>query len=145
MKASIASAVNRKHSKVEENDVIDGEKQYSQFAIESLLVESNTTAFPIESVIYEFVGSTKHLTKEELNEVLEKSEAKSEDISIIIEELCKLRFLGVQVGTNDFRFTDDEQEFKKTKILVQKYENREEVPSKFMINPAYWAFLEVSS
>ena len=39
VKAVVSFAVNRKHDRVEEKNVIDGEKQYSQYALDSILVE----------------------------------------------------------------------------------------------------------
>ncbi len=143
IKAAIANAVNRRHSKVEENDVLDGEKQYSQFAIESLLVEGDTANFPLESIIYELVGASSYLSERDVEDILSRLGKSLIETNKVIEELCKLRFFGIQINEDDYRFTDDEQELRKNKILAQKFKERNNKDSLLMINPVYWAFLEI--
>src|SRR3989442_15518286 len=58
-KATLDNAINRGHGRIEAQDVIDAEKKYSQFALESLLVESNYRISQLESLLYEFAGSNE--------------------------------------------------------------------------------------
>ena len=48
VKAAVSFAVNRKHDRVEEKDVTDGEMQYSQYAWDSIMVENNSTIPQLE-------------------------------------------------------------------------------------------------
>jgi hypothetical protein len=57
VKAAVSFAVNRKHDRVEERDIEDGEKQYSQYAWDSILAENGITIPQLEAVLIEFVGS----------------------------------------------------------------------------------------
>ena len=66
IKASIDIAVNRQHAKVEESDILEAEKRYSEFAIDSLLVESELSPDVLQPIIYEFIGSSSTLTFEEV-------------------------------------------------------------------------------
>ena len=144
IKAAVATAVNRRHPIVEENDILDAEKQYSQFAIESLIVESDLAASLLESLVFEFIGSSPQLTAEEVKGSILKVGVQSEAVNGIIDSLCNLRFIGVEVAKGEFRFADDPQEYKKAQILSRKLSERMDQEPRFMINPAYWAFLEVN-
>ena len=67
VKAVVSFAVNRKHDRVEEKDVFDGEKQYSQYALDSILAENGITVPQLESVLFEFVGTPSNFKEEPRN------------------------------------------------------------------------------
>ncbi len=48
-KAAITTAINRKHAKVTADDILTAEKQYSQFAIDSILVENGISIRELDS------------------------------------------------------------------------------------------------
>lgn len=49
--AAVALAVNRGHARIEETDIIDAEKQYSQYAFEMIQVENGITVPELEAVL----------------------------------------------------------------------------------------------
>src|SRR5205085_12245966 len=53
-KVAVATAVNRGHSQVGEDDVLDACKDYSSFAAEILRIEDNSQDGILEQVVYEF-------------------------------------------------------------------------------------------
>ena len=63
VKAAVSFAVNRKHDRVEQKDVIDGEMQYSQYAWDSILVENSSTIPDLDLVLVEFVGESSVLSE----------------------------------------------------------------------------------
>jgi hypothetical protein len=141
--AAVRLAVNRGHGVVEENDILEAEKQYSQFALESILVENGVQVAPLESIIYEFAGCKACLTQDEVRTCLEKAGV-GDKTSSVVDYLCSLTFLGVEVGPDDFRFAEDPQEYRKNLVLARKLaENRGGV-LRYKVHPAFWAFLEVT-
>ena len=142
VKAAVTTAVNRRHTRVEESDVLDAERQYSQFAVESLIVESDLPAGRLENIVYEFIGSPAQMSYGQVREAIIDGGADGEMADEIITDLCTLRFLGVEVSDGEFRFSDDPQEFRKVEVLSRKLAERRGEPSRYLINPAYWSFLE---
>ena len=143
VKAAITTAVNRRHGMVEEKNILEAEKQYSQFAIDSILVENGITIKQLEGIIYEFVGATAILTEDEIVALLSKVEKNTNNLSYVMKHLCNLTFLGVEVKPNEFRFAEDQDENLKNAVLAKHLLQSRSAPARYKINPAFWAFLEV--
>ena len=143
VKAAITTAVNRRHGMVEAKDILDAEKQYSQFVIDSILVENGITIKQLEDIIYEFVGTTAILTEEEISALVTKIVKNADNATNVMKHLCNLTFLGVEVKPNEFRFADDQAESLKNSVLAQRLLQSRLGPARYKINPAFWAFLEV--
>lgn len=69
VKAAVAFAVNRRHDRVEERDVLDAERQYSQYALDSILVENGISIPELEAVLLEFLGSKSILARRKYSAV----------------------------------------------------------------------------
>jgi hypothetical protein len=143
VKAAITTAVNRRHGLVEERDVVDAEKQYSQFAIDSILVENGITIKQLETIIYEFVGAEPILTDPQIRKILLGAGMPADKMESILRHLCNLTFLGLEVEQDIFRFADDQSENHKNSILAQRLIQSRPGPPRFKINSAFWAFLEI--
>lgn len=144
MKAAIAKAVNHRHGQVRETDILEAEKEYSQYALESILVENGIAIQSLENILYEFAGSRPYLDKQEITGILEKAGVDSCEHTRIIEHLGSLAFLGLEVAPGDFRFADDPPTHKRNVALAGKLASAGSSP-RFMIHPAFWAFLEVAN
>lgn len=146
IKSAISVAINRRHARVEENDIKEAEKQYSQFAIDSLLVESEFPYDVLQPIIYEFLGDdTSYINYEDLKSKLESAQVTTDKIDLMIDSLCELRFLGIEVYQDKFRFSDDPMDYIKAKVLSRKLsDNSPNSKVRYRINPAYHAFLEIN-
>lgn len=142
-KAAVAIAVNRGHSMVQEEDVLQAEKQYAQYALDSILVENGITVETLERILYEFVGSKAVITQEEVNACILNAGVSPSLLNEISEHLCALAFLGVDIGDGDFRFAEDFQDYQKLAVLKRKQASIKGNSLRFKINPPFWAFLEV--
>ena len=107
VKAAVATAVNRAQPLVREADVIEAEKQYSQYALSSILVENGMTMPQLEEMLYEFAGAPARVQDAEIRVILRKAGVSVGDYDKIIDHLCALSFLGVEVQDSDFRFAED--------------------------------------
>jgi hypothetical protein len=141
VKAAMATAVNRNHTLVTEEDIRESEKQYSQFAFGSILVEDSAMEERIEDILYEFVGSSPILTEDEIASRLSKVGVS--DMPRLIELLCSVTFLGLEVRRDRFRFVEDPQEYRKALSLAQQVARHARRGLRFQIHYAFWAFLEV--
>jgi hypothetical protein len=144
VKAAITTAVNRRHGSVDESDILQAEKQYSQFAIDSVLVENGITVRELERIIYEFVGSNAVIDRNQIYAILGQAVDNNISNDDIIEHLCKLTFLGVEVKPEEFRFAEDPGEGVKNGVLAQRLASSRTQAARYKINPAFWGFLEIS-
>ncbi|MGC2111432.1 MAG: hypothetical protein WA655_18095, partial [Candidatus Korobacteraceae bacterium] len=143
VKAAVSNAVNRRHSKVEEEDIRDAEPSYSQYAIKSILVENGISMPELESVIYEFVGGTAILSEEEVLRNIRQGLKDSAKETYALQHLIGLTFLGLEVRPGDFLFAEDPDEFRKNSVLASKLRNQRQGLQRFKVNPAFHAYLEV--
>ncbi|GKS58532.1 hypothetical protein YTPLAS18_20590 [Nitrospira sp.] len=143
VKSAVSIAINRKHTKVQEIDLIEAQKQYSQYAVDSILVEDDVAIPALEQVIYEFVGSKPVLTQEEVNDTILKAGVPFSQVAQVVEHLCALAFLGIEVEDDTYRFAEDFQEYQKLLILKKKRYQSTGGRLKYRINVPFWDFLEV--
>lgn len=141
--ASVATAINRGHTVVADADIVEAERQYSQYALESILVETGVSASPLEAIIYEFAGARAYLTYDEVASCISHAGVPEQEIEKVIGYLCALTFLGIEVDRSDFRFADDPNEYRKNLALARRLSQSLQMPLRYMINRPFWAFLEV--
>jgi len=98
----------------------------------------------LEDILYEFAGVTPVLTLAQLGALLGKVGLPPDAISVTVERLRTLSFLGVEVPPGTFRYAEDNPDFcvVRARRLLRRAawgETRFEVPA------AFRAFLEISA
>lgn len=143
VKAALSTAINRGHGIIEELDIVEAERQYSQFAFESMLVESNHAESPLfEKVVYQFAGVAPILSSASVRQCLWQV-VPSDETEAMVKELCTLGFLGMEIRKNEFRFVENPQDYEKAIVQATRFTEGREVRMRYRINPAFWAFLEI--
>ena len=71
IKSALALAVNRKHAKIEEDDILEAFRQYSRYALDVLFVENSVRIDKLEGMIYELVGESRIMTRQTLRKAAE--------------------------------------------------------------------------
>lgn len=137
--ASLTTAINRKHSRITAADVILAEKQYSRFAIEALLVESDAEEFNLEEVLYEFAGLDCTLQEEELADLF----AAYGNAASIRDWLVRTSFLGVEVRSGEFVHVEGETDSRRQVKVAERFASRNGSKVRYRIHPAFRPFLEV--
>ena len=143
VKSSLQVAVNRGHTRVEERDVLDGEKEYSRFALNSLIVEAVVKVPNVEDVLMHFVQSPEIVTEDDISAILIATSTSKIETEMVIEWLVRLTFIGFEVAPNRFEFLYDEQDLRKLIVMARK--TAAETSGgvrRFRIHPAFHAFLE---
>jgi hypothetical protein len=144
IKSALQISVNRGHTRVDEKDLIDGEKPYSRFAIDSLIVEAAARVADVEELLLHFVQSSEIVTEREISNRLTAAKMLASDLEATITLLVELTFLGFEVAPNRFEFLYDEQDERKMSIMARK--TADETTNgvrRFRIHPAFHAFLEI--
>lgn len=140
--AAIATAVNRRHSVVEEDDILSAEAQYSQFALEALQVENGISVSEIESVLFEFAGVSARMSQADVTNAIIRGGAASESVPAFVDHLRNLSFLGLQKADDEFEYIFDMRSEPVAAALARR-RVREGRPVQFEIHPAFRAYLEV--
>jgi hypothetical protein len=144
VKAVVSFAVNRKHDRVEEKDVLDGEKQYSQYALDSILVENGITVPELELVLFEFVGAAAIMTEDEVRRMISKADVSATAVDGVVDHLVKLSFLGVEISDGAFAYADEPRELKKNKVLADRFLGKQTENRRYQINPPFRSYLEIA-
>lgn len=137
------NAVNRGHGHVEESDILLAEKQYSQFALSTVVVENVVSIPDVESMLYEFAGTRPVVTLAEITKSISRANGTDPDVATIVEQLCLTTFFGIEIGASTFRYAEDVPTYKKLSVLAAKFQNETGSLPRYQINKAYWAFLEI--
>ncbi|MBL8216019.1 MAG: hypothetical protein JNK87_35175 [Bryobacterales bacterium] len=146
VKAAVANAVNRRHDRVEAKDVLDAERQYSQYALDSILVENGITTPQLEGVLLEFLGLRSIVAHSEVTSCILKAGIASEQAQDVVQYLVKLSFLGLETSRGQFAYTDEARELNKNWILARRLTSLMQMAeARYEINPAFRAYLEISS
>ena len=140
--ASLTTAINRGHTRIEEKDILDAEKQYSQYALESVNVENTLPDINLEDVIFEFVGMPAILPKSEVVEAIRLAGVPAEKLESTIDVLHDLTFLGLETGEDRFVFSDEPESSRKNKIMARRFARRKKQEERFQIHRVFRAFLE---
>lgn len=139
--ASVMVAVNNRHTKVSETDVLEAQDQYSRFAFEALEVESEPES-GLGDTLFEFVGLPATLEPNEVARVLEG--AGREDPEELLRTLLRSSFLGRETDEERFDFFSDEAAERRNEVLAGRLtQRRVGRPSRYRIHPAFRPFLAV--
>jgi hypothetical protein len=142
--AAVGVAINRRHSRVEEEDILAAEQNYSQFAFEALLVENGITIAEFEAVLLEFLGVDPILTKDEILELITQAGFEGIRAEQVLQRLKVVSFLGLETGPGVFEFPELGRASEKAEILARKRASSEGA-TRHVVHPAYRAFLEIGS
>jgi len=142
-KAALSIAVNRGHSRVEEADILEAEKLYSQFAFEVIQVENGISLPELEKILFEFVGGSSILYKNEILKILSKSGIDKNLYDYALGHLIALSFLGVEIKLNEFRFCTSADEIQKIERLSERFVTNKKKGQRYQIHKAFHAYLEV--
>lgn len=145
-KTAIAQAVNRRHTRVEEDDILVAQKKYSQYALDSIVVENSIQVETLEELLYEFVGSAEVIGRDNILQAIKACGIPTSKLDEVIDLLCDLTFLGREVQSSRFEFQYNDEDKAKLQVMARKAADaRGDKLERFRINEAFHAYLEIVS
>jgi hypothetical protein len=126
VRASIESAVNKGHQRVEDVDIREGLKRYSEFAFEVLSIEEASTAESVADALIMLAGGPRILRLSDLTTQLSKSSpasAADQDWTAIAKRLVLQGFLEIETVPGTFQGTGNEAELARFWIMAQRTAN----------------------
>ncbi len=140
--AAVTMAITKRHTLIEEEDVLDAERQYSQYVFESVNVENTLQDINLENVIFEFVEMPAVMGKSEVMGALQSATIPEAMMEPTIEVLHDLTFLGLEIGEGRFVFSETPEESSKNKVLAGRFARKNRKEERFQVHKAFRAFLE---
>lgn len=145
VKAAIAQAVNRGNARVEEQDVISAEAQYSMYAVTSVYVEGASRFPGIEGLLSYFLGQTPVVLATDVQSHLAGHGLSGEESSELLKLLVELGFLGLETGNGRFEFAYDREAAERNWVKAERSASRSpEAPLRYMINVPFHSYLEIA-
>ena len=141
-KSALSYAVNRNHTKINKEDLLTAEEEYSNYAYRSLIAELKPVFENAEKYLFEFIGLNSIVTKDELQAYWKKENLSIENTDILFQHLVRSLFLGVEVEENQFEFLYDEQREKIVSHLSKKYKEKSGI-ERYKINTPFRKYLEI--
>lgn len=140
--ACVLNAINRKHHRIEEQDVLAAQEDYSRFAFDALRVEgANSNEF--DNVLLEFAGADATMDMDQTVALIDMArETTSTDT--LLSKLLHANFLGIEVAEDDFDYPAAAHAEKRARILASKLEQRSGRPIRLTIHPAFRPYLGIA-
>ncbi|MFT4285622.1 MAG: hypothetical protein QM598_12380 [Protaetiibacter sp.] len=137
--AALTTAINRKHRTIFDVDITYAENQYSQFAVEALLVESESEGFNLEEALYEFAGIDSTLTADDLLGLVGGYESPEN----IRDWLIRSSFLGLEVREGEFMHVEGETAARRQMKVAERFAAAAGQGLRFRVHPAFRRYLEI--
>jgi hypothetical protein len=141
-RAALAHAINHGHARIEESDILQAEKEYSQYAFNSLEAETSAQLEHLEDLLYEFAGANEIVTRDQINGFIAKSHILPEQEQYAIAVLCEATFLGLETDIGRFEFIYDENREEVVRVLAQKLAHARNL-ERYRINAPFHPYLEI--
>jgi hypothetical protein len=142
--AAIDASARRGHGTIEEDDLLEAERVYSQNAFEALLVELQSDGDSLGDALYEFAGTRGVLSAREVRDALDRGGIESTACDAAIDQLVELSFLGVETSPDAFTFLGDDYDRRRLSALATNVARKEGRPARYQIHPAFRTYLQVA-
>jgi hypothetical protein len=134
-------AVNLGHKKIEADDICQGEEKYSTQMVNDISYEIRDVFPTAANALYEFIECRSEMNEEQLKEVLTRISPGSDTQEKILDLLLWYGVIGFRRAPGDFAFIYSVgYDIRRLRTLLQ---NRAVDGVTYIINPAFWAGLEV--
>jgi hypothetical protein len=144
LRSALDQAVNSGHVRIEAEDLLGAEKQYSRYALDSLVVEGATEVNKLEDVLYEFAGAPDVIDLDVIAKALHAAR-NGEEPCTVADKLVDLTFLGLEVQPNRFEFLFNDSERPKFRSMARRVsENSSAGVQRFRIARPFHAYLEIA-
>ena len=137
LRAAISSAVNRRHERVEEDDFVRAEEDYSTFVYQSMFVELREKLSDLGDIIAEFMGGPAILSEVQIRSLIAKGSKSAHDPDAVIKSLALSSFLEIEVPARGFVTVADETEYGRLYRAAWNASDRAGAPLRFRIHRAF--------
>lgn len=137
--AALTTAINRRHAVIDASDVTYAEREYSRFAIQALIVESESLDLNLEEALYEFAGMPATQSAEDVDALL----GNSVEGSGLREWLTAASFFGLELSDGKFEYVEGEVAARRKWRVAARAAEADGRKPRLRIHPAFRPYLEI--
>jgi hypothetical protein len=141
--SAVDLAIDRGHTVIEEADLLGARHEYSRSAFFSIVDEGRTRFDRVEYLLFEFLGVAEVVTLPEIVTALDSSGIAKSQLAALVDLLCDLTFLGLEVAAGEFRFVHDYRDRAQIRALADAYARTTLDLARFQISPPFHPYLEI--
>lgn len=138
---AVMAATNARRSLIEAADIRHAEREYSQFAFEALLVETDPHA-GLSDLLIEFAGCSSTLTPDKVFATI-SSAGHGDDGDERLSDLLRASFIGIEIAPDRFDYPPNEIAEQRAHVLARRFAETHGRPARFRVHPAYRPYLEI--
>ena len=142
VRQAIDSAINRGHSKVTPQDLLDAREKYSEFAFKSVLAEEDPRRDRLEAILYEFAGAPKVILRPEIEKRFQDAEVEEVDFDFYINLLCDVNFLAIE-SNSGYVYSSDEADRDIKRQVAGRIARRRGSHESYEVSSAFWHVLQI--
>ena len=144
VQAAIEAAIVRQSAIVDVEHIYIADTAYSQFAYDAIKVEDPVLGARLEEAIVEFAGGRAILTEEEVHVILRRVGFAESELSLAINHLRNLSFLGIEVGEGDYDYADDIQLKRRADVLARRFADSRAADQRYEVHSAFRPYLGIA-
>lgn len=134
---ALTTAINRKHHRITASDILFAEEQYSRFAVEALLVESESEVFDLDAALFEFAGMNATFNEEDLRALLTNVPHGNE----VLQWLVQSSILGIETRPGEFLHVEGRTDAERQVRVARRLAESTSRPVRFRVHPAVRNYL----
>ncbi len=142
MREAVDSAINKGHTAVHPSDFLDAREKYSQYVFEWMLAEDDPSKGKLESILVEFAGSPKIVTRSQIKETLTKAGVIATDQDFYINLLCDISFFKIETNQG-YKFASHESDRAIKIQIARKLAEQKGGEESYEVVPAFWQVLQI--
>jgi len=137
------NAVFRGHTRIEQDDIADAVKEYSNWLFKSILVENGITVDQFEEFLFEFIGEPQIVDYDKIVSAMKSAEIDITDsgsVQLFVDLLVSLSIFGRETKPDFFEFETVLESNKKLKKLAEKLGSK-----RYKVHKALVSYLECTA
>ncbi|MGN8552193.1 UNVERIFIED_CONTAM: hypothetical protein OHV15_06390 [Microbacterium sp. SLM126] len=134
---ALTTAINRKHQTITASDILFAEEQYSRFAVEALLVESEAEEFDLDAALFEFAGMNATFDEADLRALLADVPFGEE----VMQWLIQSSILGIETRPGKFLHVEGRTDAERQLRVARRIASAASRPVRYRVHPAVRNYL----
>jgi nucleoside 2-deoxyribosyltransferase len=144
-KAALTSAINNGHRVIQQEDMLEAERQYSKHALDALINENRVLYPALEDFLYELVGYSPTVEYSALRHAASSAGIEGRDFEDFIHHMTEQWFLGYETSAGKFEFLFIESRVKRIRALANRIAKNNKSTRRFQINRVFWEELGLTN
>ena len=143
MRQAIDGAINRGHTAVMVEDMLEARDRYSEYVFRSVIAEDDPQRGKLEAVLVEFAGSPKVITRGEVERRLDAAGVSSVDFDFYVDLLCDINFFAIGLANGNFEYARDEADRETKRKMAERIARQGGNEEVYEVASAFWHVLQI--